>query len=277
MANIKLLDYFLLFFIYSFLGWIIETIACSFWAKKLVLNRGFLIGPYIPIYGTAAVLMTVFLREYQNDLFTLFCMSSVYASILEYFTSYWMEKVYHARWWDYTDHKFHLNGRICLENSLLFGLLGVVVILFVNPWIEKFLQLFIPYHFLLFLILGGVMLLDFLLTVVVMSKLNLQIKNVRYDATELISQETRKILSRYRIFYHHLFQAFPKFQYTKEERRDAFSIIHLKLEEMEAHRKVFKEKIKMKRLQIKNLKKMGNQRNQVKLIKEEMKALKKEK
>ena len=132
--------YFLIFFIYSFLGWMIETINCSIMAKKKILNRGFLIGPYIPIYGTGALVMILFLTEYKKDPFVLFCMAVVYCSLIEYITSYLMEKLFLARWWDYTHEKFNLNGRICGLNSLLFGLCSIGVIYFIQPILILFIQ-----------------------------------------------------------------------------------------------------------------------------------------
>ena len=129
--NIKL--YFILYIIYSFIGWVIEVIATSKDNKGFV-NRGFLIGPYCPIYGTCALLMILILPN-QENIFLLFLMSLLICSISEYLTSYVMEKLFKARWWDYSSRRFNLNGRICLKISLGFGLLGVILVRYVNPFI----------------------------------------------------------------------------------------------------------------------------------------------
>lgn len=123
--------YFLLFIIYSMIGWAIEVLL-QFIEKKRLINRGFLIGPYCPIYGFGAVVMTLILDKYQDNLIILFGMSMLICTVLEYLTSYIMEKLFKARWWDYSQKKFNLNGRVCLENSVLFGLGGVILLKFTN-------------------------------------------------------------------------------------------------------------------------------------------------
>ena len=99
---------FLLFMLYSIMGWLLE-VTCKLIEKHKFINRGFLIGPYCPIYGHGAILMILLLIKYQSDPLLLFTMSIVICSILEYFTSYIMEKVFKARWWDYSRRKFNIN------------------------------------------------------------------------------------------------------------------------------------------------------------------------
>ena len=100
--------FFLLFIIYSFSGWFIEVISKLIIDKKFV-NRGFLIGPYCPIYGIGCMTMVILLTRYLDDIFTLFIMCILLFSILEYLTSYIMEKLFKARWGDYTHFKFNIN------------------------------------------------------------------------------------------------------------------------------------------------------------------------
>ena len=109
-----------------------EMIVCYFYDKKIV-NRGFLIGPYCPIYGFGALIMLL-LTPYRNNLFVCFILALVLCSFLEYFTSYLMEKMFHVRWWDYSNDSFNVNGRICLRNAVAFGALGVIFTQFLNPW-----------------------------------------------------------------------------------------------------------------------------------------------
>ena len=96
--------YFLLFLIYAILGWIMESALVSFQSGKLI-NRGFLIGPYCPIYGWGGLIITLYLTQYKDNIFTVFFLAVIVCSILEYFTSYIMEKIFKARWWDYSDRK----------------------------------------------------------------------------------------------------------------------------------------------------------------------------
>lgn len=126
--------YILLFFIYSILGWFMEVIKIFLNPKiHKVINRGFLIGPYLPIYGFGVVAITILLGKYKNDIPALFWLSMITCGILEYGTSYLMEKLFNARWWDYSKRKFNINGRICLETLLPFGIAGTLIICFVNP------------------------------------------------------------------------------------------------------------------------------------------------
>lgn len=115
----KICFYFMLFLLYSFIGWSIEVIG-QLLEKHRFINRGFLVGPICPIYGWGCIAMILTLTKYKSDFFLLFAMAIVICSILEYFTSYFMEKLFHVRWWDYTRRKYNLNGRICAETMIPF-------------------------------------------------------------------------------------------------------------------------------------------------------------
>ena len=97
--NYDLFMYFMLFMFYSIVGWIIEVIY-TFITDKKIVNRGFLIGPYCPIYGVGCLLIIILLKKYTDDFIVLFIMSMLICSLLEYLTSYVMEKLFNARWWD---------------------------------------------------------------------------------------------------------------------------------------------------------------------------------
>ena len=104
--------YVLVFFIYAFAGWIMETISISIRNKKFV-NRGFLIGPVCPIYGYGVVLVSLLLQKYQNDIIVTFFMSIIICGFLEYFTSYFMEIIFKARWWDYSKFSIIWISKLC--------------------------------------------------------------------------------------------------------------------------------------------------------------------
>ncbi|HPF83536.1 MAG TPA: putative ABC transporter permease [Bacilli bacterium] len=135
-------NYILIFFIVSIIGWLMETLLNYIETKKIV-DRGFLLGPYCPIYGTGVLIIILFLSKYENDLIVLYIMSTLMCSVLEYVTSYAMEKMFNARWWDYSQIKYNLNGRICLTNSLLFGLGGLLVVIFIAPFLVHMIN-YIP-------------------------------------------------------------------------------------------------------------------------------------
>ena len=127
-----MLEYlFLWFLFYSFAGWVYESILVSVSERRLV-NRGFLNGPICPIYGCGAVLAIVLLHDLHNP-FAVFLISSIGACMLEYVTSWGMEKLFHARWWDYSHRRFNIQGRICLLGAIVFGLLGVLITDVIQP------------------------------------------------------------------------------------------------------------------------------------------------
>ena len=126
---------FLWFLFYSFLGWVYESILVSVQERRFV-NRGFLNGPLCPIYGVGAVLADLLLSGIADHPLLLFLISAVGASALEYATSWAMERLFHARWWDYTNFRFNLNGRICLLGAVVFGLGGVVIVRVIQPQVE---------------------------------------------------------------------------------------------------------------------------------------------
>lgn len=140
----------LLFFIYSFIGWLWETIYCSLKAGKFVY-RGFLIGPYCPIYGFGILGVLYFVEPFQNNVVVLYVFATILVTALEYFTSYLLEKLFHASWWDYRNVPFNINGRIALPVSLFWGIACVLIVKVVNPlvldlesWLAQTFGVFLP-------------------------------------------------------------------------------------------------------------------------------------
>ncbi len=201
--------YFLIFIIYSILGWLMETCLCSFKQKKIV-NRGFLIGPYCPIYGWGALIIILTLTKYKNDPFIIFGMALLICSILEYFTSWLMEKFFNARWWDYSTQKFNLEGRICLKNSILFGLGGVLVLLVFQPIIENLLS-YVPRPFIFFTssFILIIYIIDNICSFVIIKKMRLVVNKVRSDISDEISRRVKEIIFNQSIFSRRLLLAYP--------------------------------------------------------------------
>ena len=127
--------YFLWFLLYSFVGWVYESLLYTIKQKRFI-NRGFLNGPYCPIYGTGAVLNLLILGRITNP-FLLFFAGSFADCALEYLTSWGMEQLFHARWWDYRKYPFNLNGRICLYGALVFGAFSVLLVLVIHPLVDQ--------------------------------------------------------------------------------------------------------------------------------------------
>ena len=123
------------FVLYAFLGWVCEDLYCGIPAKKFI-NRGFFYGPYCPIYGVGALLVLyplLFVKDYPILVFVL---GVIITSALEYITSWVMEILFKTRWWDYSERFMNINGRVCLLNSTLFGIMSIVVVYIIHPVIQ---------------------------------------------------------------------------------------------------------------------------------------------
>lgn len=200
-------QFFSLFIIYSFIGWFMEVIWTLITDRKLV-NRGFLIGPYCPIYGVGCLLLIVLLDKFKDNLFFLFFMSIVVCSILEYSTSYIMEKLFKARWWDYSNRKFNLNGRICAETMLPFGILGVIVVYYVNPFLSNLVSINdIVFYIVLFLFV-----VDLCVSFGIIENMKGTITSVTKDSTEEITAKVREMIFNKSFLHRRLANAFPTFK-----------------------------------------------------------------
>lgn len=150
----------LLFFIYSFVGWLWETVYCSIKAKHFVY-RGFLVGPITPIYGFGILGVLYFIEPFQSNLVLLYVLSTILVTILEYLTSFGLEKLFHATWWDYHDVPLNINGRVALPVSLFWGVGCVLIVKVIHPHI-LILERFLAEHFSFYLpvILIGLIMMD---------------------------------------------------------------------------------------------------------------------
>ena len=131
---------FLIFIIFSVVGWISEVLYVGIFHEHKFVNRGFLHGPLCPVYGFGGLVILILPPSLYSTWIPLFFSSMIMCTLVEYFVSWIMEKMFHARWWDYSHYKFHINGRICLLNSVLFGFLGVGVIHFIYPQLLNLLN-----------------------------------------------------------------------------------------------------------------------------------------
>ncbi len=131
---------FLIFIMFSFVGWISEVFYVGIFHEHKFVNRGFLYGPICPVYGFGGVVILLLPPSLYNTWIPLFFASMILCTAVEYLVSWIMEKMFHARWWDYSHYKFNINGRICLLNSVLFGFMGLGVIHFVYPYMLAFLN-----------------------------------------------------------------------------------------------------------------------------------------
>ena len=220
----KFLEIYLLFWIFSTFGWIMEIIVCSIDEKKLV-NRGFLLGPYCPIYGFGGVSMLI-LYSYRNDPLVCFVLALVMCSVLEYITGYLMEKIYKVRFWDYSKEPFNLNGRVCLRNAIAFGFLGMLCTSYIYPLMFNILgkmnqALLIVLCILIFIITTC----DIIISCNVMNKIKKKItKNLsewkNKDVTSDIKDLIKNNLINNNYLERRLSKAYNYFSYQKEEFMD---------------------------------------------------------
>ena len=215
-----LYKYFIYFIIYSFMGWFLEVI-CKLFEFKRFVNRGFLIGPICPIYGYGVLLIIILIGNSTNDILAVFLKSILVCSILEYFTSYFMEKLFKARWWDYSRRKFNINGRICLETMLPFGILGTTVVYVIHPIITKFVDIFSNQTIMIVsIVLFIIYLTDNIISFNVMSRIKDEIKRQKTDNTELIKKKIMTWLGNHSTLYRHIKEAYPKFMIYHKLRKD---------------------------------------------------------
>jgi len=205
----NILFYFILFIAISCIGWICEMIYTMIETKKIT-NRGFLLGPYCPLYGMTSILMIFTLDNYKNDIIILFIVSAVICSVVEYITSYLMEKIFKARWWDYSKMPFNINGRVCLLNSLLFGFGAVILLRSIVPFIIVSVGSFSNICFYIISIpLLSLFIIDFVISCNVIFKFKLTVEAIQKDYTGEISNRVRKIIMKQSYPLRRLAIAFP--------------------------------------------------------------------
>lgn len=210
---LEIRNYFLLFIIYAFLGWVLEVVYTLITDKRFT-NRGFLIGPYCPIYGIGSVLIVILLSGYADRPVGLFVLAMVICSVLEYFTGYIMEKLFNARWWDYSNNKFNINGRICLETMIPFGLVACFIIYVMNPFLaSKLSNLSETFLNVTAIVLAVLFIADFITSFNIVNNFKKTVKNASYeDRTEDINKYVKNLLLKKSILYRRLINAFPKIE-----------------------------------------------------------------
>ena len=128
-------DWLMFFYIYSFIGWVWESGYASVGQKRFV-NRGFLHGPIIPIYGFGAIGILICTMGVRENTALIFIFGMIGATALEYATGWTMEKIFHVKYWDYSNLKYNLNGYICLPASIAWGFFSVILVKVINVPIQ---------------------------------------------------------------------------------------------------------------------------------------------
>lgn len=214
-----LVDLILLFFAYSLLGWCIE-VTLKYFEFHRFINRGFFAGPVLPIYGSGAALITLAvggLSRFESGYGTNFALSFVICGTLEYLTSFFMEKRFHARWWDYSRKPMNLHGRVWIGNLLLFGLGGVAIVHIFNPLLYRALDTAsAAAKEVAALILLAVFAADYVLSHFVLKLVKIGVESSEADDTEEIRKEVCLLLSDRSVFHKRFADAYPDVIYRTE-------------------------------------------------------------
>lgn len=216
----KLTDYIFIFFIFSVIGWSIE-ITLKFIQFHRFVNRGFLVGPYCPIYGLGSVLIVFIsnsLYKFEHSIGLTFLVSILICGFVEYFVSYFLEKRYHARWWDYSQRPMNLNGRIWIGNLILFGLGGLLIAKILGPaFIGIFYKFSIRSREIISLIIILIFTSDFIISYFVMKLIRVNIEGSESDNTEDIRKEMKVLASNKNILYRRFINAYPEVKYRTDK------------------------------------------------------------
>ncbi len=219
MLTESLINVVLLFFAYAFLCWCIEVTLKYFQFHRFI-NRGFLTGPWLPIYGSGAALITVVIKglsPLESSVGTTFLVSFLLCGLLEYMTSYVLEKRFHARWWDYSQKPMNLHGRIWIGNLVLFGLGGVLIVELINPLLLRLSELMsFTLREVLAFSLSAVFIADYVISHFVLKLVKTGVEHSEADDTEAISKEVRLLLSDRSVFHRRFAEAYPEVVYKTE-------------------------------------------------------------
>jgi uncharacterized membrane protein len=219
------------FFIYAFLGWVVEVIYAAVHNKKFI-NRGFLTGPICPIYGFGIILVIFSLKPFEENLLLLFIGAFILTSVVEYVTGYILSVIFKNRWWDYNDELFNLHGYICLKFSIIWGMTCVLVVKIAHPFITWMVdKINKDFGIVILVILGVLFIIDIIHTVNVIALLNKKLAMIAGLGNMLKKEIEEKIyeeLLNKKIKGLRLFRAFPTM--TSVKYKEAMTILKKEIE-----------------------------------------------
>ena len=208
-------EFIIMLFLFSILGWGME-VTLKFIQYHRFINRGFLIGPYCPIYGFGVVGVTILVGGLLGRAGTYpetFMAGFVICGFLEYMTSLYMEKMFHARWWDYSNKPMNLHGRIWIGNLILFGIASVIIVKFIDPYYFNYIETINPVAvniiaWMIIILMVG----DYILSHILMNIVKKEIDNSTGDNTEEISRQIHELLRNRNALHRRILQAYPDFK-----------------------------------------------------------------
>lgn len=232
-----------IFIIYAFIGWCTEVAYATLNTGKFV-NRGFLNGPYCPIYGCGVVIVVAALTPIKENLFILFAGSLLLTSTLEYITGFVLEKVFHNKWWDYSDKPFNIHGYVCLKFSIYWGLACTFIMEIVHPAIYAFITK-IPFVLgvILVVIFMGAFSVDMCVTVSTILKFNKRLRMLDEIAAKMrvVSDEIGENI------HENVTTVLEKSEEFQKEHEELIDKISEKRQDMKQEYDEFLEKVSEKR------------------------------
>lgn len=258
--------YTLTFVIYAFIGYICEVIYCSIGQRKLV-NRGFLYGPWLPIYGFGGLIVNICLIPLKAYPVLVFILGMILTSIVEYIGSWGLEKIFSIKLWDYSKHFANINGRVCLLNSTLFGIMSVSLVYLVQPYITLLISV-IPsvVQYYLADVLRLLFVVDLTLSVIKMSAFKKALREAVNKAREIETRAKQYALegkleaqkaykermdgeeterkNRFGVQYSRILKAFPSATAGKNELKEQLTRMQNWAEERKEAVKEYKENLR---------------------------------
>lgn len=243
----------LVFFLFSIAGWCIE-VTLKYREFGRFVNRGFLIGPWLPIYGAGAGFITLtvsLVAPVEAGIGTTFVISLIVCGLIEYLTSYYMEKRFHARWWDYSQKPMNLHGRVWIGNLILFGIGGVFIVHIANPVLyHGFHRMSLFAREMIVGCFSVLLIADFIFSHFVLKIVKIGVESSEADNTEEIGKEIKLLLHDKSIFYRRFADAYPDVIYRTEKVLARMEAIRLETERIrdEAEKRI--NEIKQERIRL---------------------------
>lgn len=217
------LKWFIWFIIYSIIGWVLETTFCSV-AKRRFVNRGFLNGPLCPVYGFGALICVFLLYGRADNAIVLLVAGILLNTVLEYLTAVMLEKLFKAKWWDYSEKRFNIKGRVCLRNALMFGALSVMLIKYIHPFVSRITGVLTDNALIIIsLVIFAAILLDLFFTIKHLVNLNSRLEEFQREFNLFLAKH-KKLKDEIR---NALLEKFEQSELYREHVKQRFEVIRL--------------------------------------------------
>ena len=263
---LQILKLLLYFIVYSFFGWVIESIFKTILEKKWV-NSGFLYGPFCPIYGFGAGIMLIFLKPFEENIIVLFFAAFFILSVWEYIAGWLLEKKFNTKYWDYSDNFLNINGRVCLLNSIFWGVLGVVFTKIIHPYTSFFIEgLSVQIIIIADVILALIMTIDAIITTINIKSFDSSIQSIK-ELGEAIKEKVNELKEINKNPQNHSEEKIKSHEKLIEELKKKQANLKIKL-----YKQMTRLKLAFPKIKSDSISKFLNQKIEFKELKEKIKS-----